>query len=71
MKRGLQPKQAHNQKPAAKMTSEEALAEQITKEINERTEYLESMQGTISTVDENRITGEIRQRMRELKNLKL
>lgn len=69
-KRGLPPKHS-SYSSASKMSSSEVLAEQISKEINERREYIESMTklGLLSTSEEHKIKSEITQRIKELQNL--
>ena len=60
------------QKAQPKQSHEETLAQQITAEIDERREYLESMNGMgLDPSEEAKIKGEITQRIAELRRLQL
>ena len=70
--RGLKP--ANSTVFRSKVSSHaEQMVDQITKEIDERVEYVESMRGlgALSKSDENRLRGEIKNRVDELNSLKL
>lgn len=69
VKRGLKP--LNNKTVMRQLSPSEMLADQITKEITERTQYVEEMSkiGALSAHDEMKMKGEIISRVNELKKL--
>ena len=72
LSRGLAPKLVPA-KMTKSLSTSEMLADQISREIDERVEYVESMRvlGSLSKSDENRLRGEIKNRIDELNSLKI